>query len=117
MSEDNLSFPDDLSQMKRSETDLKEGEWSETEDAQGKCGGWKTAAATHSGTVKDCNNITPAEAKKIGDVAISACKLLMHRDCAAHGCKVTQVQTPVFTYSCSNYRMTVMVAIKYFCAE
>jgi hypothetical protein len=116
MSEEYVSFPDDLSQLEPAGDEIPETERVEREEERGKCGGWLTAMGDHAGPVKDCKNISYQEAKRIGDVAASKCNALIKKDCPS-GCKVTKKKPPIWKDSCSNNRYWISVAIKYFCSD
>lgn len=117
MSEEFFSFPADLSGLEAAESDMEDIERVDEEAGEGDCGGWRTAMANNRGPVKDCNNVSYEEAKRIGDVAASKCTALMHQSCSSLGCRVGQTQPPTWRFYCCNNMYNAMVAVKYTCVK
>jgi hypothetical protein len=103
--------------LEAAEGDFEDMEKVDEDAGEGGCGGLHHAMANNRGPVKDCNNVSYPEAKRIGDMAAAKCNALIHQTCSRLGCRFGQAQKPFWKFYCSNNMYNAMVSIKFTCVK
>jgi len=117
MSEEHLKFPDDFDELEPLDSDPGNFEKVEEEAGAGPCGGPINVAVGHGEAVKDCKNVSPAEAKRIEDKARAKINSAIHRSCKNHGCKVKSINKPYRRVSCRKNHYTVVLGCRVTCTK
>jgi hypothetical protein len=114
-----VEFPADLKGLSQGEIPLQQADstFVDALPATLKCNIWIGWSGSRCGLVRDCENYTYEEAKRIGDRVSAAANEGVRAICSELNCPNIRIRNVKWSESCKNRLLCVSVKFEFMCAK